>query len=507
MKILKYIGIGVIIISTSCSDDYFDVNSSETAPTTTSLEPEYRIQGAIENTTGTAQYRGSREVLGIVQYGAQNVENYYSETWSKELTTGNYFLWQNAYVYALPNTADLIVLGREYNAPNYSAVGKILRAYILGMTTDQYGDIVTDQTYDGESSMNLTPEFVTQKEVYQTIFQLLDEAVAELDQPSEIKLNEEGGDVLYQGDIERWKKFAYAIKARYMNHLSKKNSGDLAYDANEIIALCEMAIATNQENALVRFVGGEAENSNQPFSEDGYGSSRIDYFSEFFVELLKNPLNINEAYQDPRLPIIVPEAVNGGFQGIMVGAGDTLKLKTVGGKQVYDDNYSKGNGGFYTSPDSPTYMFTYSEVKFIEAEAKFRSGDKAGAFADLKMGVQADMEKLEVPAAAMNEYLDILDTEIGVNNISLSHIMVQKYIANMLNPETWVDMRRMDYSSDIYPGLQRPENVNLDIFPNDNDWIEAMMYEYNEEDRNYENMPDNSPVIRLTTPLWWNTPE
>ena len=98
-------------------------------------------------------------------------------------------------------------------------------------------------------------------------------------------------------------------------------------------------------------------------------------------------------------------------------------------------------------------------------------------------------------------------SRVEVNNINLSHIMVQKYIATVLNPETWVDMRRMDYSSAIYHGLQRPENVNLALFPTDNDWIQAMCYEYNEVDRNYENIPTNDPYIRLTTPLWWNTPE
>lgn len=500
MKILNYIYTGLLLATVSCSDDYFDVNSSETAPTTTSLEPQYRIQGAIENTTGTAQYRGMREVLGIVQYGSQNVANYYSETWSSFLTTGSYFLWQNSYVYALPNTADLIVLGREYNSPNYSAVGKILRAYIFGMTTDQYGDIVTDETYDGESSMNLTPKFVTQKEAYQTIFTLLDEAIDELNQTSEIDLNKEGGDVLYEGDNDLWIKFAYALKARYMNHLSKKSSGDLAYNSQEIIDLCQKAFASNAENALVQFTGGEAENTNQPFSADGYGSSRIDFFSEFFVDLLKNPLQLSTPMEDPRLKIIVPEAVNGGYYGVRTGAGVDTDSDSY-------DNYSIGNGGFYTSPDSPTYMFTFSEVKFIEAEAKFRAGDKAGAYTALKLGVEADLKKLNVNAVDMNSYLTALDTEVGTTNISLSHIMVQKYIANMLNPETWVDMRRMDYSDSVYPGLQRPENVNIDIFPNENDWIQAMMYEYNEEDRNYENMPNNNPALRLTTPVWWNTSE
>src|SRR5690606_2186645 len=224
----------------------------------------------------------------------------------------------------------------------------------------------------------------------------------------------------------------------------------------------------------------------------------MDYFSHFFVELLKNPLNLDTPFEDPRLPIIVPEAVNGGYHGVVTGRGlDGLP----------SEDFSLGNGGFYTSAASPTYMITYSEVKFIEAEARFRKSDLAGSFAALRAGVQADLQKLEVPAAEITAYMAQLEVEVGSSGVTMSDIMIQKYIANMLNPETWVDMRRMDYSSDIYPGLQRPENVNLDLFPGADDWIQAMMYEYNEEDRNYVNMPDNSPNIRLTTPLWSNTPE
>lgn len=498
MKLYKYLFSILIIGLTSCSKDYFDVNSSTTAPTTLSLAPQYRIQGAIENTVATAQYRGVREVLGIEQYGSQNSSAYYSESWNTYLTWGNYYLWQNAYVYALPNTADLIYLGKQYDAPNYVAVGKILRAYILGMTTDQYGSIVMDETYDSESAMNITPKFQSQKEVYARIFTYLDEAIAQLDEESPIGLNAEGGDVLFNGDQEQWKKFAYSLKARYLNHLTKKSSGDFAYDPQAVIDAAEKGFSSNQDNALIQYTGGEMTNENQPFSVNGYGSTRFDYFSDFFVNLLKNPLNLQDSVRDPRLPIIVPEAVNGGYHGVVTGRG----LNGDSG-----DNYSIGYGGFYTQPDSPTYMMTYSEVKFIEAEAKFRSGDVGGAYADFKTGVRADMEKLNVPQEEITSYMSTIDSKIGEQNLGLSDIMVQKYIADMLNPETWVDMRRMDYSSDIYPGLQRPENVNLDIFPNDNDWIMAMMYEYNEEDRNYVNMPDNDPAIRLTTPVWWDVAE
>lgn len=496
MKLYKYFFLALVLASTgSCSEDYFDVNNSVTAPTTTSLPPQYRIQGAIENTVATAQYRGVREVLGIVQYGSQNTSRYYSESWVNEMTNGNYFLWQNSYVYALPNTADLIHLGQVYDAPNYVAVGKILRAYILGMTTDQYGDIVLDETYDSTSSMNITPSFQTQEVVYERIIQLLDEAITGLDEESSIGLNDEGGDVLYQGDHEKWKKFAYSIKARYLNHLSKKSA---LYDPQAIIEAAEKGINSNDLNALIEYGGGEMENDNQPFSENGYGSSRFDFFSDFFVNLMKNSLNLEVPVEDPRLELIVPEAVNGGYHGVVTGRG-------LG--DASPDDFSVGNGGFYTRPDSPTYMITFSEVKFIEAEAKFRSGDIQGAYTDYKTAVRADMEKVEVPEAEINNYLQEIDQKIGLENFGLSQIMVQKYIANMLNPETWVDMRRMDYSADIYPGLRRPENVNLAIFPNEDDWIQAMVYEYNEEDRNYENMPSNDPYVRLTTPLWWNVEE
>ena len=498
MKILKYSFIALAIIATSCSDDYFDVNSSETAPTTSGLAPQFRIQGAIENTTGTAQYRGAREIIGVTQYAAHHTAAYESNSWTNNFTTGSYFLWQNSYVYALPNTADLIVLGKKYNAPNYTAVGKILRAYTFGMTTDQYGDIVTKDTYDGESNMNITPKFVTQKEAYQTIFTLLDEAIAELEQPSSIGLNVEGGDVLYEGDQQKWIRFAHSIKARYLNHLNKKTSGDMAYNPDAIIAACEAGINSNALNAQQDFVGGEAENQRQPFAVGGYGSSRFRYFSTFFVDLLKNPLNLEVAVEDPRLSIIVPEAVDGGYVGLDVGRGLAGDPAT---------KYSAGNGGFYTSPTAPTYMLTYSEVKFIEAEARFRKNDLTGAYTAFKEGVRADMEKLNVPTTEMNDYLSLLDNEVGATNIGMSAIMVQKYIANMLNPETWVDMRRMDYSAAIYPGLKRPVNVNLDIFPGSNEWIQGMMYERNEEDRNYINMPTNDPLIRLKTPLWWNTSE
>lgn len=496
--LIKTICVGAAFTLTSCSDSFFDVNSSLTSPTTASLAPQYRIQGAIDNTFAGTLYRGSREVLGVTQHGSRNVANYYSEVWSNEFTTGNYFLWQNSYVYSLPNTADLIVLGKKHNSPNFTAVGKILRAYIFGATTDQYGDIVLDESYDGESAMNITPKFATQKDVYKRIIGLLDEAIAEINQTSSITLNAANGDVFYQGDREKWIKLAYAIKARYLNHLSKKSTGDMAYNADAIIDACSKALQSNADNAKRNFGGGAAENDNQPYSAKGFGSSRVHYWSEFYVETLKNSLHSSTPLVDPRLATIVPKAVaTGEYKGVRSGAGLVLTAP----------NYSAGNGGHYTSATSPTYLMTFTEVKLIEAEARLNKGDKAGAYTAFKAAVTADMEKAGVTPANAAPYLAKMDAEVGQTNISLKHIMTQKHISMVFDPEVWVDMRRMDYSTSVYPLLQRPANVNLAIFPNANDWIQAMVYEYNERDRNYDNMPDNTALVRLKTPVWWNVKE
>ncbi|MCF8380570.1 MAG: SusD/RagB family nutrient-binding outer membrane lipoprotein [Bacteroidales bacterium] len=88
---------------------------------------------------------------------------------------------------------------------------------------------------------------------------------------------------------------------------------------------------------------------------------------------------------------------------------------------------------------------------------------------------------------------------------ALQYIMTQKYIALALHPETWVDMRRMDYDSLIYPGLVQPQFLNPIFGPGE--WIRAMVYEYNEENRNPENIPDNTPAVRLKTPVWWDVAE
>lgn len=524
-KYLKLIFMTVLVAVMSSCSDYLDVNVDPNNPTIVSAAA--RIAGAISTSSGAAQWRGVREMAGVMQYGLNGLTtgaNRNAETWR---FTASYFLWQNAYVITMPNAVDLIVLGEDEENLHFVGVGKTLLALNFGLLTDQYGSIVVDDYYDGRSQLVLVPSFQDQQTVYERIQGLLDEALEAFDSPlNSVGLNAIGGDLLYQGDVDKWKRFAWSLKARYMNHLSKKSS---LYDPQAIISACANGFNADGMDAEFAYLADALMEDENPWSSWGGFSSedreahRYVTWSQFFVNMLTSLPVTNAEYEDPRIGIIMtPAEEDGVFRGLNPGAGlvggqGTLADGSPGDatKTELEDYGPFGNSGFYTNTTSPAPFITYAEVKFIEAEARLRNGDVPGALAAYEEGVRADMRKLGVPTAEIDAFWQAqlandVATHFNTLTTGLSHIFRQKYIALCLNPETWVDMRRMDYSRDIYgPSLTRPANINNVVFDanNPNQWIQAMVYETNEQNRNPDAVGDNSERTRLLTPLWWNVPE
>lgn len=521
---LKYIKCSLIIASVmmfSACKKYLDVNIDPENPT--KIPAAGRIIGAITTSNGAAQWRGTREIAGVTQYGLTGLttgSNRNAETWR---FTASYFLWQNTYVNTLPNCVDLTVLGEEEGNLHFVGVGKTLMALNFGLLTDQYGAIAIDDFYNGVSPINLTPKFNSQQEVYERIQSLLDEAIVAFDGPNSVDLNRNGGDIIYQGDVVKWKKFAWALKARYLNHLSKKSS---LYNAAAIIEACQNAFDGDGMDAEFPYLSNGLDTDTNPWSNWGgftdVANPRYLTWSQFFVNMLSSFPVTNRLYQDPRISKIMKPGKDGVFRGLAPGAGiaggqGKLADGSIGDVMATDSTlYGRfSRSGFYTNTISPFPFITYSEVKFIEAEARLRSGDASGALNAYEEGVKAHMRKLGVNSSDIESYwaaqtADGLSDHFANLNEALSHIMRQKYIALCLNPETWVDMRRMDYSKQIYgPSLTRPSNLNTVIFDQDNEnqWIQAMVYETNEQNRNPEAVGDNTEKYRLLTPLWWNVTE
>jgi hypothetical protein len=82
----------------------------------------------------------------------------------------------------------------------------------------------------------------------------------------------------------------------------------------------------------------------------------------------------------------------------------------------------------------------------------------------------------------------------------LNHVMKEKYIHDFLNPETFVDFRRYEFSTDVFKGLTvREEQDSNGEYAGE--WFRRATYPSTELNRNGDVVQANqkTPV----TPVWW----
>lgn len=140
-----------------------------------------------------------------------------------------------------------------------------------------------------------------------------------------------------------------------------------------------------------------------------------------------------------------------------------------------------GTGSFQIYPVSDFDIITYAEMCFIKAEVLMRKGDSNGALTAYKAGIQASIDKMQakltqwngagysdnpsmtpMDPAAITAYMSSAAVCQSAGELTMSDIMLQKYIAMGWSIENWVDMRRFNYSAGnigsfgvVYPGYGR----------------------------------------------------
>jgi hypothetical protein len=153
-------------------------------------------------------------------------------------------------------------------------------------------------------------------------------------------------------------------------------------------------------------------------------------------------------------------------------------------------------------------LVTNAEMRFVEAEAAFKANNRDRALAAYTAGITAHCDKLGVSAADRTAYLQSVAVVKTASALTLGDIMRQKYIATFLSPEAWVDMRRYDYSTDVYRGFTPPTNVNIQLMgqyprrflPGS----QEVLYNINNA---YSELGGIIPDAQwITSPMWWDKP-
>jgi len=485
------------IMGMSACKKFLDVNTDPNNPTETT--PNFLLPSIVANGLAMQGFE-SYQFIGIFtqnvgRRGAPvgGVEQYY--------LAANVRPFQDTYQIVGSNIGPLISIAEKEGSPYYVGAGKIMYALILAHATDLLGDIPFSEAF--KPSQTISPKYDSQQEIYVAVDKLLDEGIVEMQKPAASNFRpfytttpSISGDILYKGVTANWIKLAYALKARQANHLIKKS----IYSPTTILSYIDKAISANAEDAQLQY---QAVTSTVLNSTNVLGPARGNLgavtFGRFFIEMLNGTNLLGNAAlpDDPRLTIMATATST----GTQPGANNAQAL-TAG---VLSDFYNT----WYGQDLGVMPVVTNAEVRFIEAEAAFRNGAATlnRAYLAYRAGITAHMDKIGVTATARDLYLASPAVAQSAANLTLKNIMQQKYIAMFMNPESWVDMRKLDYSQDIYTGFYYPLNANpLAVANTTNPYPRRTLYPLTELQLNpaeVEKQGGNAQDYFLK-PLWWN---
>ncbi len=502
--------LGVLLtINTSCDKDFDEINTSKTSAT--AIDPAFQLNNAVINTS----YPGSTLVfeIGIVQQiispnsGVLTGANYNQD--NRESTM---VLWQGYYRNVIRNTRDVIARTKDLPArSNLNNMARLLQAYAFMVLTDTYGDIPYTQGGTGYLDQVFFPTYDAQEDIYPQIIAELGSAASALDAGGTI----ETADILYGGDVSKWKKFANSILLRAGMRLSKVAASTAQQVASQ--AFSAGVILDNADNAVMRHDNNYANPAGQTLNSTEAANF---YMPAPFVDHLK-------ANADPRLASIAVRYVGAKSGPEQVPARASFDPADQIGMPMGLDNASAvakaaelGLASFYdftqvdrlrmASRTAPAFFVTAAQTQLLLAEAKQRGWITTSTTAEefYHAGIRAHMEQLAAYGASSAVDPADIDTYIaahalaGDNPTAFEQINDEYWIASFLNgPEAWANFRRSGFP-DLPPNPFPGKEIS-------GDFIRRLTYPNSEISVNTDNV--NTAIARmgdddLDTRVWWDVP-
>jgi hypothetical protein len=383
-------------------------------------------------------------------------------------------MWQSYYPYIIRDVVDVVQRTKDDPAyVNVHSIARILKVENFLKLTDSYGDIPYFNAGMGYYTGEFNAKYDAQETIYSDFFKELSEASAALTTSGDLIT----GDLYYNGDIEKWKKFANSLHLRIAMRLVKVNLQKARDEAEKAIAA---GVFTS--NADICYV--KHENNQNPGSGEGPGNglatrlSNPEDPSQNAFRLTTELIAAMENSKDPRILYYgscyytdgnrtditqqVKEALNAAatftirYQDMAVPpqlfTWDDWKPAiniVVDGQTITVDNAFQRlqPSKMITAYDAPFIHMTYAEVEFLLAEAAQRGWNVPGsAQSHFEKGLEAAVHQWALfgvknfDEAKIAEFIDYNKLTSGNE---LLQINTQLWILHFLDPmETWANWRR-----------------------------------------------------------------
>lgn len=413
-----------------------------------------------------------------------DVNNAWSNYYSGSLADLNY-VRQNAYA--------------EGN-PQYGGIAKILQAYAYSALVSAWGDIPYKESLKGVKTPQ--PKYDNNKEVYDSLFVLLDAGIADLAKTNVITVGTE--DLIYNGGsagIAKWLKFANTLKLRLALHYANDDGGA---KLNAIINAGGPFMASNADNFEMAYEN--VTNRQNPIHQ--FEVNRQDQYwpGQFLVSMmnLKADPRRTTYFTPSPYPATFPYTplVTDTYVGFAPGANQSVAASRIGTYlrgSVTADNLARTGGNLnalsltFTGTAS-LRMLTFAEYNFIRAEAALVYGGAGSATTFFQAGIKASMD-----GAGLSGTAATLGATYGATTypaaLTIKNIIEEKYVANYgVAMESWNDWRRTGLP--VLPANASAASQGNTVIPR------ILVYPLSETQVNAVNLPVRASLVVKS--LFWD---
>jgi len=498
-KLQIIIGVFLAIGMAGCKKGFLDQDDNPNAPSTTTIQ--FTLSGtekaAADIPNGWGSSTNTIEMYAhyacwigywAPQYGfipQPDIALY-------QITTSTLgFPWTDLYN-NLSNVSQLQTAGAATPAnANYEAIAKVLWAYDFQQVVDNYGDAPYTQAF--QSPKVLFPAYDKGAAIYADLLVQLDAAI-DLINKNPTAASPGSADIIFQGNMANWIKFANSLKLRIIMRQSKL----------PIFSSLKAEMATTISGG---FLDGTTEADAQPgyLLSDSYGGQESPFWLIYgttstgasqsgnsFYAANSYAVNMLKGYNDPRVTR---------YYATLDGSDNPAEVvPSYLGNPNPPNPTSKIGPGLLKSASMPAVMFSGSESLFLQAEAVNDGVIPGNSLALYQSAITASFEAVGLTAAQASAYYTQPASATGNIDITTAteqNIITQKYIA--LNGygvfEAYNEYRRTGYPLNIPLSTTATGVTNIPT---------RIYYPQIEFDTNSSNVGAEPVVNIFTSKIFWD---
>nr|WP_321221937.1 SusD/RagB family nutrient-binding outer membrane lipoprotein [uncultured Psychroserpens sp.] len=479
MKNIIYLYIVLGLLTTvSCTKDFEEINTNPNSPI--SVQPSLLLRQVIYDYGENMSYEGFVAGDLLSQHRTALDFNLFDRHALKSPQLGGN-PWPIFYTNLRDNE---IILNQSRTVETFSVYegpALILKAYMAAGLTDLFGDVPYFEAFNGVNG-TVTPAYDLQEDIYLNengILDNLDKGIAAIESYNDVIPLE--GDILFNGDLSAWIRFANSLKIKHLLRIS--GQVDVSEELQNIYNQGNY-ITTNVQNAIFNFTNTDPNSFR-------LAQLRVGDFNNFVMSQTME--DILTYLDDTRIHTFFrpfTSSTTGEFNGLINGIDPSATSVTLA-------DYSLAGTSFREDTSTLDANFiTAWEVQFALAEAAANNVIIADAQNLYENGVALAFQywNTDLPA----NYLSGNAAYNAAGTTPTQQIITQKWIANLINGyEGWVEFRRTGFPE----LLTISASFNNDIIP------VRMPYPAEEEALNNENYSQAAAATNdnsINVPVWWN---